>query len=647
MGNSILGIGASALSAAQAGLLTTGHNIANASTPGYNRQQIIQSASLAQVTGSGYIGQGVTVDNVKRIYSQFLANQVSQAQTQSSQLSTYYSQISQIDNLLADSSAGLSPALQDFFKGLQDLASNPADQASRQAVLSNGQALVARFQSLDSRLNELRDGVNSQITSSVTLVNSYASQIAALNDAIVRAETATNGRPANDLLDQRDQLVAQLNQEVRATIVKQDNGAYNVFIGNGQALVVGQQAFKLSTAASATDAGKLAVGYTANGVTMPIKEDSLGGGNLGGLLQFRSGSLEPAQNELGRIAIGLAGAFNDQHKLGQDVNGAAGTDFFKLAAPQVSASSLNSGNAVIGASFASYSALTTSDYKLQYDGSNYTLTRLDDGSTQTFASFPQTMDGVTLNLSSGSAAAGDSYLIRPTANGARDIGMAIQNTSLVAAAAPVRTSASLSNTGSGTISAGSVDANYLASPLAGPQTLTYAAATSTLSGFPATAPVIVTSNGVSTTYPAGTPVPYMANATITFSGISFTLSGTPADGDTFAVDRNTGGVGDSRNAVALGGLQTRNTLAGGTANFQSAYAQLVSTVGNKTRELQVTSEAQSTALTQAQQAQQADSGVNLDEEAANLLRYQQAYQAAGKVMQIASTLFDTLLQLGN
>src|SRR6266581_2038402 len=596
MGNSILSIGASALSAAQAGLLTTGHNIANASTPGYSRQQIVQSAGLSQGTGSGYMGQGVTVDNVKRIYNEFIASQVTQAQTRSSQLNTYYSQIGQIDNLLADPSAGLSPALQDFFKGVQDLASNPADPASRQALLSNGQALVARFQSLDSRLGELRDGVNSQITSSVTLVNSYASQIAALNDSIVRAETASNGRLPNDLLDQRDQLVAQLNQEVRATVVKQGDGAYNVFIGNGQALVVGQQASKLTVTASATDATKLEVGYTANGVTMPIKEDSLGGGNLGGLLQFRAGSLEPAQNELGRIAIGLAGTFNDQHKLGQDLNGAAGTDFFKLAAPQVSASSLNTGNAVIGASFASYSALTASDYTLQYDGSNYTLTRLDDSSTQTFASFPQTVDGVTLNLASGAAAAGDSYLIRPTANGARDIGMAIQNAALVAAAAPVRTSALLSNIGTAMISAASVDANYLAAPLAGPQTLTFSAATHTLSGFPAAAPVSVTSNGVTTTYSAGTPVPYTANGTVT---------------------------------------------------FQSAYAQLVSTVGNKTRELQVTSAAQATVLTQAQQAQQADSGVNLDEEAANLLRYQQAYQAAGKVMQIASTLFDTLLQLGN
>ncbi len=647
MGNSILSIGASALSAAQAGLLTTGHNIANASTPGYSRQQIVQSAGLSQGTGSGYMGQGVTVDNVKRIYNEFIASQVTQAQTRSSQLNTYYSQIGQIDNLLADPSAGLSPALQDFFKGVQDLASNPADPASRQALLSNGQALVARFQSLDSRLGELRDGVNSQITSSVTLVNSYASQIAALNDSIVRAETASNGRLPNDLLDQRDQLVAQLNQEVRATVVKQGDGAYNVFIGNGQALVVGQQASKLTVTASATDATKLEVGYTANGVTMPIKEDSLGGGNLGGLLQFRAGSLEPAQNELGRIAIGLAGTFNDQHKLGQDLNGAAGTDFFKLAAPQVSASSLNTGNAVIGASFASYSALTASDYTLQYDGSNYTLTRLDDSSTQTFASFPQTVDGVTLNLASGAAAAGDSYLIRPTANGARDIGMAIQNAALVAAAAPVRTSALLSNIGTAMISAASVDANYLAAPLAGPQTLTFSAATHTLSGFPAAAPVSVTSNGVTTTYSAGTPVPYTANATITFSGISFALSGAPGDGDSFVVERNSGGVGDNRNALALGGLQTKNTLAGGTVNFQSAYAQLVSTVGNKTRELQVTSAAQATVLTQAQQAQQADSGVNLDEEAANLLRYQQAYQAAGKVMQIASTLFDTLLQLGN
>ena len=565
MATNILSIGQSALTAAQVGLSTTSHNIANAATPGYSRQVVIQGAAQAQNFGYGFMGQGTEVSTVQRVYNDYLGIQAQSAQATKSGLDSYYTQIQQIDNLLADPSSGLSPALQDFFSGIQDVASNPSSIPSRQSALSSADSLVARFQSLAGRLDEMRQGVNSQIQSSVSVINSYASQIAQLNDAIGKAQRAT-GQPPNDLLDQRDQLVLDLNKEIKATVVKQGDGGYNVFIGNGQPLVVGVTTASLTTMASPTDPQKIEVAYRAtNGTTNIVPESSLAGGKLGGLLAFRSQALEPMQANLDTLATGLATTVNAQHRLGQDLNGNPGGDFFTVAP--------------------------------------------------------------------GMGAAG--------------FAVAISDPGLLAAAAPIRTAATTGNTGSGVISAGAVDAAYLSAPLAAPLTLSYSAGTNELSGFPATQAVTVTSGGTSTVYPAGTPVTYTPDATISFGGISFTLGGAPADGDSFTIEPNVGGVGDNRNALLLGALQTANTMNGGTTTYQGAYSRIVSQIGNKTRELDVTSNAAGKLLSEATLSVQTGSGVNLDEEATNLLRYQQAYQAAGKVMQIASTLFDVLLSIGH
>lgn len=664
MGSNIFGIGQSALNAAQIGLSTTAHNIANAATPGYSRQVVIQGAALPQSSGDGFVGQGTQVNDIKRMYSELLGAQVLSAQISKSQLDSYNTQITQIDNLLADPAAGLSPALQDFFKGVQDLAANPSSAASRQAVLSSAEALTSRFQGLEGRLDEIRQGVNSQIQSSVGTINSYSQQIAKLNDAIEKVQNATDGKAANDLLDQRDQLVADLSKEIKVTVVPQ-NGTYNIFIANGQPLVVGAKTFALQAAVSPTDSSRIEIGFEKGGKTILMAESSFSGGKLGGLMEFRSKMLDVAQNSLGRVAIGLASTFNAQHKLGQDSSGKLGGDFFTVASPVITLSSENISNAQLSASISDVNALTTSDYRLQVvsapttplanDGT-YKITRLSDGEMTSYTGFPVNKDGVIFDLQAGSniPAAGDEFLIRPTADGASGFDVAIMDTASIAAAAPIRTAAVSTNSGSGKISAGMFNSAGIFSPgvIPSPSTITLkfdsttTPGTPVLSGFPASLPVDVTNNGTTTTFAAGASVPYTPGATISFGGVSFTLSGTPANNDQFTISPNAGGVGDSRNALLLGNLLNANTLANGSATYQGAYAQLVSLVGNKANELQVSSKAGETLLTQAQQAQQAESGVNLDEEAANLLRYQQAYQAAGKVMQIASQLFDVLLSLG-
>ncbi|QYF92018.1 flagellar hook-associated protein FlgK [Massilia sp. PAMC28688] len=650
MAGNILNIGKSGLFAAQAGMSTTGHNIANANVAGYSRQLVLQGAGPGQNIGNGFIGSGTQVTDIKRYSDNFLNSQVRTATASKASLDGFYSQISQVDNLLSDTTSGLSPSLQDFFKGVQDVASNPSSAASRQALLSNADSLASRFQGLNGRLQEIREGVNSQITANVTQINSFADQIAQLNEQIGNASSAGQGMP-NDLMDARDQLVLELNKQVKATVVAAGNNSITVSIGNGQPLVVGKKSFDLTTMSSPTDPTRVEVGYITGSKVVPLAESSLKGGELGGLFEFRSTSLDRAQNSLGRIAIGIAYSVNEQNRLGLDQDGNPGTNFFKEPQPFISASRDNNltSTATVGATILDPGKLTQSDYKVGYDGSRYTITRLADSKQTVFvpdSNGKQSIDGLEFSIS-GLSAAGDNFLVRPTINGASAFGVALSDRSKIAAAAPITTNTPNSNAGSARISEGTVSKDYLASPLSAPVTLSYSAGTGGLSGFPPGQGVSVTANGVTTAYAAGTAsIPFTEGATYTFGGASVSFTGAPADSDKFTVGPNVSGVGDNRNMRLIGNLQTRGSLDGGTATYQSAYAEMVSFVGNKTREVQVNAKAGDALLTQARNAQQSVSGVNLDEEASNLLRYQQAYQAAGKVMQMASTLFDTLLSLG-
>jgi len=649
---SLLSIGKSGLYAAQAALSTTGHNITNANVAGYSRQTVVQESAIAMgSSGSGFIGTGTQIAQVKRYSDEFLNAQVRTAQASSSGLEAYEAQITQIDNLLADTTSGLSPALQDFFSSVQNLTGDRAGVPSRGALLSSADTLAARFQSMNGRLDEIRKGVNTQITSSVTLVNTYASQIAELNDQIGKLSAGDNLNLPNDLLDKRDQLIMDLNKQVKATVMPGDNNMLTVSIGNGQPLVVGSDHFELAAMNSPTDQTRVTVGYVTGNKISPLPESALSGGALGGTLEFRSKSLDLAQNSLGRIALGLAQTFNDQHHLGLDANGNPGKDFFTMAAAEVTKNVNNNQTSTtkISASVSDATQLTTSDYKVDFDGSNYNVTRLSDNKKTVISPFPQTgpqtIDGLNFSVS-GAAAAGDNFLVRPTINGAAGLKLALTDVSQVAAAAPIATSVPLSNKGTGKISEGSVDKNYLASPLGAKVDIKYDGASGNLTGFPAGQAVTMTSGGVTTTIAAGGIVPFKDGASYTVAGMSFTLNGAPADGDTFGIERNTG-AGDTRNAGLLGDLQSKNILDNGTATYQSGYAHIVRAIGNKTREVQVNGEAAAAQLEQAGKAADNVSGVNLDEEAANLLKYQQAYQAASKIMQVADTIFNSLLQIAH
>ncbi len=639
----VFSISVSGLNAAQAGMLTTSHNISNVSTPGYSRQEIVQSANIPQFTGSGYFGQGTQVATVKRIYDQFLGSQVLSAEAGAAEMNSYQAQISQISNLLADSSAGLIPALSGFFKGVQDVAANPASIAGRQSMLSAAQALVAQFQTLDQQFSEIRDGTNQQISAQITQINTYSSQLSDINQRILLAQANGSTQLPNDLLDQRDQMVKELNKLVRVSTLNQGDGSVSIFIGNGQPLVVGTQAYQMKAVPASDDPQRTTVAMLgAGGTALTLPESQITGGSLGGLLNFRSQSLDAAQNAVGRIALTLAQNFNDQHKLGQDLTGALGTNLFNVSGPTVLASSLNTGTGVVTASIftTKVDQLTSSDYRLTYNGvANYTLTRLSDNSVLVNgAALPASVDGFAITVG-GAPAVGDSFLIQPTRTGAKNISVAFSDGRQIAAAAPIRTAQALANTGTATISAGTVNPLPLNASLQHKVTLTFTSATT------------FDVRDATTAATLATGAAYTAGADITYNGWTAQITGTPASGDVFTVDTNANGVADNRNVALLGALQTSSTMqatatSAASASYGAAYSQIVSAVGSKDNEVQAIGAAQQGLADNATKALQSLAGVNLDEEAANLMRYQQAYQASAKVLATASKLFDAIIALG-
>jgi flagellar hook-associated protein 1 FlgK len=654
---------------AQAGLLTTGHNIANASTPGYNRQVVVQGANIANLTGAGYIGAGAHVQAVQRVYDQFLGRQILNAEAGVAEMDSYLAQIQQMDNLLADPDAGLSPALANFFKGVQDVAANPASIPGRQSMLSAAQSMVARFQGLDQRMSEIRDGLNSQVRSQVESINTFATQLADINQRIIIAESGSSTQVPNDLLDQREQMVRELNQVVRVTTVTQSDGSFNVFIGNGQPLVIGSQSYSLLAVAANDDPERFTVAMEGvGGTVLTLPESQIAGGSLGGLLSFRSSSLDAAQNALGRIAITMAQNFNDQHRLGMDLTGALGTDFFSFPPPTLRPSALNTGTGAPSVSFdpATLSQLSGSDYQLfSPDGSSFQLRRLSDGKVTAVNSVPQIVDGLSIDTTGWVPARGDSILLQPTRAGARGLAIALADPRSIAAAAPIRTSAALSNEGTGKIDSGQVnDTENVAfnsfrttGDLAPPLLIRFDSPANV--GDPMTYSIYDASLFDENDLNAGLLEPniiYTAGANVFPTpalldyGIQVKLSGAPAAGDRFTIEGNKNGVSDNRNAMLLGALQTKSTMidAGGkaTASYQSAYSQIVSAVGSKTAEVKTIGAAQKGLADHATTAMQELSGVNLDEEAANLLRFQQAYQAAAKILEIAGRVFDEVIALG-
>jgi flagellar hook-associated protein 1 FlgK len=621
----ILRTGLSGLLAFQRALATTSHNVANVATEGYSRQVTDLATKTPQGYGSGFVGNGVDVVSVRRIYDQFAVQNLRTATANAGQSDTVANFAGQIDDIIGDPTTGISTSLQAYFNAWQDVANNPSSTASRQVLISQGQTLASRFSDASTRLDGVAQNVNDKIRADVTQINSLASQLAKLNADIVTARSSFSGQPPNDLLDKRDTILTQLSQYTNVTTTSDSDGALNVFIGNGQALVLRNVSETLTAAPSSLDPSKLDISYSGSGGT--IITQSLSGGELGGLFQVRDQILDPTRNQLGLVAVGLATSVNAQQAAGLDLTGQLGSDFFSVSGPQAYPRSSNTGGGSVTASISDIGALTGDEYDLRYNGSAYSLFRVSDGSSVTLTGAgtvanPFIADGVSIVVS-GAPAAGDQFRIQPTRTGASSIAAVLTDPRGIAAAGPVRASAALTNAGNATISQGDVLDASNANLLTTVSIQFLSATTYSVNGGPAVA--------------------YASGGNIDVNGWRVQITGTPVTGDSFTVQKNTGGVADNRNALLAAGLQNENILAGGTTSISGAFSVLVGAVGSEAQQANITRDAQATIASQAKETVSSISGVNLDEEAADLVRWQHAYQAAAQTIAVASTLFDTLI----
>jgi flagellar hook-associated protein 1 FlgK len=622
-----IGISLTALQALQQAIAVTSNNVANANTPGFDDESINLTAAAPQSNGSVMIGAGVDVAGVTRAFSQAETNQLNTSQSALGSLNAQQNYTNQIDNLFGTTANGLTTALQTYFSGWSNVADDPSSTAARQALLGDAQALASSFQSSSTQLNSMVSDVNTRITGDVTQINADAQSISQLNQQIVAG--SAGGQSPNTLLDQRDQLVSSLSQLVGVTTTTNQDGSMNVFIGTGQPLVLEGSTTTLTTVPDQFNASELQISSSAlNGNSI---SSSITSGDLGGLLQARSQIINPALNQLGQIATALSQSANAQQNSGLDLNGNFGANLFSVGGPTATASSSNTDATTASVSISNLGALTPDNYTLAFNSGAFTLTDTTTGGNVALtgagtAASPLTGAGLSIVLS-GPPAAGDQFLIQPTAQAASSIHVAITNPAQIAAAGAIQSSASDSNTGSATIAPGTVlDA-------ANPALLQ----TTTIQF---TSPTTFSVNGAgSFTYTSG--------ANITLNGWQTQITGTPATGDVFTVQSNAGGTGDNTNATAGANQQSQGVLDGGSVSISGAASALVTAVGTQAQQVNTAQTAQTAVNSAAQTAVQSTSGVNLDDEAANLLQWQQAFQASAQVLTTAESLFTTLIDSVN
>jgi len=681
---SLLNIGMTGLNAASSALNTTGNNISNVDTAGYSRQLTVQTSSASQQYGNVFIGTGTTLADVRRVYSAYLNSQVQTATSLNSDSSSYLAQVTPTDSMLSDTNTGMTASLQQFFTSLQSVATTPTDDASRQTTLTSAQALSSKLNSLSQQLSDQNTGINTNLADMSSQVNKLASTIAQYNDQISKVTTAA-GAP-NDLLDQRDDAVRQLSELVGTQVV-QRGSSYDVYIGSGQPLVMGNTTNTLSAVPSKDDPSQSALQLNRGTSTVDITS-TVTGGEIGGLLRYRSDVLEPSINSLGRIAMVAADQMNKQQAQGIDKNGNFGSPLFNdinspslISQRSIANANNSAGSGNLNVTIADTGALTTNDYQVTFSSAtNYSVTRSDGtamGSFSTTTTPAPVIDGITLSLTGGAMSAGDSFKVTPTRNGASDIQTVMTNAQNIAAAAPLTGVTSANNGGTYTQPT-LVDQLGTSDPTANAQLqdgIQYGTPVKIVFGTPGTGATAGTQGYTLTdaqgnTMGTGTIVPGQSNTLnlkvnmVDASGnpvmdttvtpavqktftVQTTVSGNPKAGESFTMSMTGAGSSDNRNSTALIALQNSKTVGtsatSGGSSITDAYGSLISTVGSKASQATSDNTATTTILTNATNAQSSLSGVNLDEESANLVKYQQYYTAASQIIKAAQAIFSTLL----
>jgi len=687
MAGDILGIGLSGTLTTQREMATTSHNIANANTEGFSRQRVGKTTRNPQQLSNGALGRGVKISSVRRVHDEFLTNNVRDNTSLANSFNIGHQLTVQVDALLSDPKAGLGLVLQDFFDSVSGVANEPGSTTARQVMISSAKTLTNQFHNIDSRFQDLRLASNKQTKNITNDINHIAATIAKLNQSITLAQQSS-GQPANDLLDKRDTLLQELSEKINVRTNEQDDGAINVFIGNGQTLVLGIESSKLDTVPNEFDSSKVNVVFVGRNSKADITR-FITGGDLGGLLEFQQDIIDKTQNELGRIGLALATTFNDQHESGLDLNSEYGEKFFNgldSDLPEVIAGTRNKGNYQLSAKITDVTNVTSSDYRLERTNGKFHLIRLDDSVTiKEFSNFPIEIseDGFSLKLDSGdSIEEGDSFLIRPTRLAAKNIEVLIADSNKIAAAAPVRAISSISNLGNATLDLKIIDVNNLK----GEETAVVdfnddgsikiskegEHATSKIAfnidvdpnrgSGPANITIKIMAGNklqlMDKSHPGAPkmlsgPISFNPNENLTltpiFNGkqlaVTAHLNGNVVEGDTFDIEFNANASGDNTNILSLARLHRANNLIEGRANYNQAYAEMVSKVGSRTHELDVNAQAQQVLLNQSIQAKETVSGVNLDEEATKLLKLQTQFKANAQVIAAGNDMFQEIMNV--
>ena len=619
---SVLSTGTGALLAFQRALSTVSHNVANVNTEGYTRQRVELAARNPTNYGYGYVGNGTEISGIRRMADELATSRLLDTGGELARLQQLSSLTGRLDSLFSDTATNLAGVWSDFFDSVSALSSNAGGTAERQNLLKEASTLAARFRQLDGQLRALDSEVNNGLVTGASEVNRLAAEIARINSEI----GSDASRAAPDLLDRRDHLVAQLVGYTGGTAVMQDGGPINVFTAGGQPLVVGMEASTLTTVADPYRPERLQLALKGGGTTTLLDQRALGG-RIGGLVEFRDTVLDPAAAELGRIAVAMATTFNEGHAAGMDLYGAMGGTFFSLPAPQVNGNARNTGSAAVQAQVSDVSALTGQNLVLRFGDTGWMAMRADTGEAVPMtgsgtAADPFVVDGISLEVS-GTPALGDRFLLQPTAGAATGINVAITDPSRIAAATPVRGGAALANVGSGVLS------DLRVEDAGDPDLLQDA--------------VIEFLDAGQYTIDGAGPFAFTPGQRISANGWSVVLDGIPAAGDQFTISRTGPGSADNGNANRLANLDDARVVSGGTISLNGAVGGLTTMIGSHARQAEYAADAQQVIHDDAKAARDAVAGVNLDEEAANMLRLQQAYQAAAQIISTADTMFQSIL----
>ena len=671
---SLINIGMSGLGAAQSGMYTLGNNIANADVESYSRQQNVQKTKGGQQVGQVFIGSGTTLADVRRVYNAFLENQLRTTTSLSSEASSYLDQITPLDTSLSGSDTGITAALQSFFSAMQDAAAKPTEDASRQLLLTSAQSLAKRFNTLSAQLNQQNSNINSNMASLADQVNSLTKTIADLNEQISRV-SAVSGQP-NDLLDQRDGAVRQLSSLIGTDVVERE-GNYDIYLKNGQALVLGKTTQTLGVQASATDPTRMSLILNRGSTKMDVTSSATGG-ELGGLIRYRSETLDPALNELGRVALVVADAINSQLAQGIDKNGDFGATLFgdinsaaAIAQRSIAKTGNSAGSGNLDVTIKDTGKLSTSDYQVTFTSDKqYTVRKLPDGTDMGSYSLDDdpapVIDGFSLSLNGGALSAGDSFKITPTRNAAASIDTVLTDPKRLALSSPLTATSGSGNKGTGVITQPTLTSQldiYDAAQRTQLQNgLKYSTPVKLVFGDEATSPQAYKMyDAKGTEIGSGTIVPGqenklqlsvpMVDANGNSLGGNFTfemsVSGAPKNGDSYTVALTAAGSADNRNGQSIIDLQTKATVEVGAdgkgISITDAYAKLVSNVGGKAGQAQMDSDATSALQTSALDSRNGLSGVSIDEETGNLIKFQQYYTASSQIIKAAQEIFSTLI----